>query len=69
MQLSLGGGVLGCRPDGGYLGGMHMNWGFLSVGLQFGGVISGGYSPRTSLAIGYSRPTVETVKTVQLTCK
>ena len=27
---------------GGYLRGMHINWGFLSGGLQFGGVISGG---------------------------
>jgi len=27
--------------QGGYLRGMHINWGFLSVGLQFGGVISG----------------------------
>ena len=37
---------------GGYLRGMHINWGFLSGGLQFGvffsgGLISRGYSART----------------------
>jgi len=45
-------GALGCRPEGGYLRGMHINWGVPLRWLQFwrvisggGGVISGGLSP------------------------
>ena len=37
-----------CRPKGGggYLRGMHIEWGFLSGWLQLGGVISGGLISR-----------------------
>ena len=45
---------MGGGGGAGYLRGMHINWGFLSGGLQFGGVISGGYSPGVILRASIS---------------
>ena len=53
------GGALGCRPDGGYLWGMHINWGFLYGRLQFGGVMSGGFRRKCRHPSGPQKKTSE----------